>query len=696
MWILESEGDFLEGKRVWLRPGKKYLFGRVKKDGVRHAISNNTISRKHVLIEISPVKPGDGSHIHTKSEINVTDLGSKHGTKVNGEKISGSMKLRGEDHELQLGRYEHLLRIEWHPTVLSFSFSSKELKAKDPLARVRSRLEDLDIKTIIPYVVDKTTHVVQTKRNTAKGLQALVNAKHIVQDTYVDALVYAATPSDLDSPESLSPLEADFDSAWPDPAEHLPPPGKETTQRPKEAFAPNPARLNIFEGFTFVFGDATQMEHLQDALTNGQGKVLLYQIEDEVTTAEEVAQFMRNVAGDKGLGSQRDSPSGVVHVRYRAKGRLEAWSLELSNQIALLTDQRVIEQSEFLDAILGNDAAPLCQPLLEEAEASEEANVESTPQPHQGTASSETVAGADSQPSEEVSQPAARKSKPRVRDFVSKMKTFDDGFDISSIPVHAPEGSAATSPPPMEMEPASVQESQPQNSLDDEEDLVSSLLPGAAAMKRRRAETVRPSVDDEASQLKEESPRKPKRQKLDVLEAARQHRQAEEDAQRQRRVAEEASFQNSLQEVDIDKLKGLAIVEEMDIKPRNVDGEDSRWDDRWNGRKNFKKFRRKGDPSQPRYRIQTVIVPLEEVRRKDFGVGDHYWGGDSHRSTEVIVADSPQEQETTQSGIVVSRSQSLARTDSQVPAPRTQKRMREEREESDSDDELRFRFRRRR
>ncbi|PYH43646.1 DNA damage response protein RcaA [Aspergillus saccharolyticus JOP 1030-1] len=695
MWILESEGDFLEGKRVWLRPGNKYLFGRAREDGVRHAIANKTISRKHLLIDVSPVKPGDGSHIHAKSEITVTDLGSKLGTKVDGERIDGSLKLKGEDHELQLGRYEHMLCIKWHPIVLSFSFSSKELRARDPLARVRSRLEDLDIKTIIPYVVDQTTHVVQSKRNTAKGLQALVNAKHIVQDTYVDALVYAATPSDLDSPGSLCPLEADFDSAWPDPAEHLPPPGKETTQRPKEAFAPNPARLSIFEGFIFVFGDATQMENLADALTNGQGKVLLYQIEDGVTTAEEFAEFMRDAAGIKGLGSQRDSPGGVVHVRYRAKGRHEEWSLELSKQIALLTGQRVIEQSEFLDAILGNDAAPLCQPLLEEADSSDHANAEPTPQPPQGTPSSETVAIADSQPLEEASQPLARKSKPRVRGFVSKMKTFDDGFDINSIPMHAPPGNSAMSPPPMEIEPASAQESQAQ-SLNEEEDVVSSLLPGSAAMKRRRAETVRQSVDKEATQPKEESPRKPKRQKLDVLEAARQHREAEEDAERQRRVAEEASLQNSLQEVDIEKLKGLAIVEEMDIKPRNVDTEETRWDDRWNGRKNFKKFRRKGDPSQPRYRIQTVIVPLEEVTRKDFGVGDHYWVGDSHRSTEAVVADSPSEPAITQSGTVASRSQSLARTDSEAAAPRTQKRLREEREDSDSDDELRFRFRRRR
>lgn len=55
MWILSSDGDFLQGllahplsisrvlidadytnhagKRIWLKPGKKYLFGRVKGDG---------------------------------------------------------------------------------------------------------------------------------------------------------------------------------------------------------------------------------------------------------------------------------------------------------------------------------------------------------------------------------------------------------------------------------------------------------------------------------------------------------------------------------------------------------------------------------------------------------------------------------------------------------------------------------------
>lgn len=336
--------------------------------------------------------------------------------------------------------------------MLSFSFSSKELKAKDPLAPVRARLEELDIKTIIPYVVGKTTYVVQSKRNTAKGLQALINAKHIVQDSYIDALVYAATPGDLENVESLSPLEEDFDAAWPDPSEHLPPPGREPVQRPAAAFAPNPDRINVFEGYTFVFCDVAQFENLQPPITNGHGKALLYRIENGRTTAEEIVQFMRNAAGHRGFGSQRDGPGGVVLVRFRAKGQFEEWSIELGNQVALMTDQRVIEQSEFLDAILSNDASVLCRPLPREPTPSQESAPRgpSAPEPAPSTAEppSQPAIQPATQPDAEASQPAERPAKrPRVRSFVSKVKTFDDGFDMESIPAYTLEDEDAQPAP---------------------------------------------------------------------------------------------------------------------------------------------------------------------------------------------------------------------------------------------------------
>ena len=569
-----------------------------------------------------------------------------------------------------------------------------------------------------------------------------MNGTWIVDESYVDALVYAATPSDLENLESLSPLEADFDTAWPDPSLHLPPPGKEPVHRPPEAFAPNPNRINLFDGYTFVFGEPAQYENISDSINNGHGKALLYQVEPGVTTAEEIVQFMRNAAGDKGLGAERHDPGGVVFVRFRSKGHYEGWSIDISNQVAIMTDQRVIEQREFLDAILANDASSLCRPLPPDPESNSgpepasRTTSQPAPTPVEDVEPPVSQAPEDTpQSPEEPSQPPRSKSKaPRVRGFVSKMKTFDDGFDLASIPAYEPENdSGPTSGMDLEplSEPASQQPtqratkrpSQPQDGFDEgqeqeveEEDVMSGLLPGANAMKRRRAETG-PRHDPPASKPKEEVvERKPKRQKLDVLEAARQHREAEEDAQRRQE-------ENDIKDMDIEKLKGLAIVEEMDVplrerQPQAIPDNDERWDDRWNGRKNFKKFRRKGEARHPRNRVQTVIVPLEEVTRKDFGIGDHYWvsnGNGASPETSNIPAESRprsslRREESNINDIFgdsggrggptpQSRSQSAARVvESEAPAEarhRSQKRPREVRD-SDSEDELRFRFRRRR
>jgi hypothetical protein len=250
----------------------------------------------------------------------------------------------------------------------------------------------------------------------------------------------------------------------------------------------------------------------------------------------------------------------------------------------------------------------------------------------------------------------------------------------------------------MPIETSNEFQSQQLDSIEEEEDLVSSLLPGATAMKRRRAETSQRSLEESSSRPKPEEVHRPKRQKLDVLEAARQHREAEEDAARQRRQQEEELLQSSLKDVAVEKLKGLAIVEEMEMPARrNDDNESDRWDERWNGRKNFKKFRRKGDPSQPRRRIQAVIVPLEEVARKDFGIGDHYWVN-TNQSNGKSPQESHRERTVSQASSEPSQQWSLARIGSEkttTTTQRSQKRVREERD-SDSDDELRFRFRRRR
>ncbi|KAJ5389022.1 uncharacterized protein N7496_000090 [Penicillium cataractarum] len=710
MWILDSAGDFLSGKRLWLRPGKQYLFGRILVDDVRHAIPNKSISRKHMLIEVSSVEPRDGTRTHSRTKISITDLDSSRGTVVNGEKIKGKHALAGDEHSILLGHYPHALRIKWQPVVLSFSFSSKEMRVEDPLAKVRARLESLDIKTIIPYLVGQTTHVVQSKRNTAKGLQALINGKYIVQNSYIDALVYATTPSDLENDASASPLEIDFDSAWPDPTEHLPPAGNEPISRPAAAFAPNPSRLNVFEGYTFVFGDPSQFENLQAAINNGQGKALIYQIKDGETTAEEIVQFMRSAAGHKGVGAEREEAGGVVLVRFRSKGEFEPWSIDLGNEVALMTDQRVIEQREFLDAILGNDASPLCRPLPRE-EGETQTSTPAVPEPSRKPSTDQPVSV--SPPSEEAAPATTQRPAPRARKYVSKMKAFDDGFDMESVPVYTPDDDGQDIPATQAMDLEPIQPDEPSQAVStvedqEENDAVADLLPGARAMKRRRAEMGEDRQGSIDARVKSEATPKPKRAKLDVREAARKHRQEEEEEQ-QRQAEEDRHLS---QDVDVEKLRNLAIVEEMDIPVREPvvrEHENSdRWDDRWNGRKNFKRFRRKGEPLHARQRIQSVIVPLEEVTRKDFGIGEHYWVS-TNKTPEVSQSTDHEDRElrqpSTREDRAASRSEvSIQPSATPDPAPesqsapsrsRSQKRPRETRG-SDSDEEPRFRFRRKR
>lgn len=563
--------------------------------------------------------------------------------------------------------------------------------------------------------------MVQNKRNTAKGLQALINGKYIVQDSYIDALVYAATPSDLEAVESLSPLEEDFDAAWPDPAQHLPPPGKEPVHRPAKAFAPNPNRANVFEGYTFVFCDPSQFENLQPPINNGHGKALLFQLEYGKTKPEELVQFMRNAAGEKGPGSGRQGNGGVVLVRFRAKGEFEEWSIELGNQVALMTDQHVIEQSEFLDAILNNDASLLCRPLPREEVTSQVEQITEVAPTRRQTSERITSPPPAAQSDEASSQPAPTQAsrRSRSRPFVSKVKTFDDGFDINSIPEYTLEKGDGAAESNLVRRQCHISSSFPNLSqaqsqanaapascshMEENDDGMADLLPGANAMKRRREEMGIRVHSEETSQPKEEI-RKPKRQKLDVLEAARRRREEVEAAARGHSVDESSSLQVAIEGMTLDEMKKLVVVEEMDIpvrrRPSPTMEETERWDERWNGRKNFKKFRRKGEPRTSRARVQTVIVPLEEVQRKHFGIGDRYWTTEdpevsgatsSRRSTQQ----NPREASQTESGRLISVSQAESREPTPQSTVRpTQKRPREIRDDSD-DEELRFRFRRKR
>lgn len=182
-------------------------------------------------------------------------------------------------------------------------------------------------------------------------------------DTFVAAIEQVATAA-----AGPSLLETDFDKNFPAELNFLPPRGDEPTTRDASAYAPNPARNDMFEGYTFVFYERKQYDNLMAPITQGKGKALCHPAIPNKTEVEDFVRYVKGVAGEKGLGEFEDGSEGkgVVVVRFNpVKGEGTEWFKEFGRQVSIHLDQRFVEQNEFLDAILGVNASVLRRPLEE-------------------------------------------------------------------------------------------------------------------------------------------------------------------------------------------------------------------------------------------------------------------------------------------------------------------------------------------
>jgi DNA repair protein XRS2 len=591
--------------------------------------------------------------------------------------------------------------------VLSFSFTNKELRA-DPWARLRDSLEQLDIKYSAEYEAS-TTHVVSKKRNTSKGLQALINGRYIVTDSFINAIVDAATvPADAEEGTS-SALEQDFEAAWPNPTEHLPPRGEEPIDRPPEAYAPDERRREVFDGCTFVFYERKQYENLLPAITTGKGKAQLMEVTPGVTDVDEFIRFVKGLAGEKGLGSFEDGSEGkgVVVVRYTPKDENQEWFAQFLTAFAQRLDHRPIDQREFLEAILACDASMLRRPL----ESATETAAEPEPEPviqhahDQGDRMEVDQPPAESEtPQEPTKEQDSAPAPPRPRARRAGRTRFK-GFDFDDTefmeqtpPIEAsepPQVAAASQDslfvsqyqePNLAADeeapgPRPSQRSQHKRALSplpeyDNSALMEEIAPRAAAAKRRRIESGEtpeppppaPELEpqpEEDEEMATESPQgkrkkgqaakgkaKKAKEGEDILELARQRREEAEA----KAAAERLELQATEDGIDYAAIRALHIVEECEVhlpeerggtsRTREQDIADGRWDPRWNGRKNFKRFRKHGEgPARPAARI---IIGLEEVKPKEYGIGDDYWledEGSSRRKKDSQRGESQSQQQ---------------------------------------------------
>lgn len=505
-----------------------------------------------------------------------------------------------------------------------------------------------------------TTHVVSKKRNTPKGLQALINAKYIVNDGFVDAIVNAASPETSDDGVATSLLEQDFDANWPDSMRFLPPPGEEPVPRQPEAFAPNPAREELFDGYTFIFYEKKQYESLLAPITNGKGKALLNVAVAGETQIDDFIRFVKGIAGEKGLGEFEDDSEGkgVVVVKWMPNSEENAdWFANFFRSISLRLDHRLIDQKDFLDAILNNDASSLRRPLeFESPPATSQAErplsstgqqpmeidpvEEQAPQPRRpvtrrrgrGPVTSRfrgfAIALADEDRPDEPPPPAVA-----TDDGEATRNNFESSEQGLFVSQEVPEPEPEFNIPADQATQLSqrLRRKRPASPLPEPEDMMDNLAPAAAQMKRRRIAAGEEPVPRreasarpvEKSAMTQKSPKIKK--EIDVLEMARQHR--EEAEKRAKMEREELEAEPG--DLDLAEIRRLHIEEPMplreapQVRTREQDIADGRWDPAWNGRKNFKRFRQRG-AVQGRT-VEKIIVALEEVKTKAFGLGDDYW-----------------------------------------------------------------------
>ncbi|KAI1746784.1 hypothetical protein F4782DRAFT_474497 [Xylaria castorea] len=695
MWILENEGEALGHKRVWLRPGKRYLFGRTVAEPGQLAIQGpgaERVSRKHVTIAVDNVEDGHAEVMGSRSKVTIEDLGSKGGTRVNGQKYrSETCTLSQDSNTLQMGSFPPLFRITWLPVVLSFSFTSNQLRA-NPFAHLRQSFEQLDVKLLSDYDVQLTTHVVSKKRNTPKGLQALINGKYIVNDGFVDAIVDAASPETPGDGVATSSLEQDFDAHWPDPMRFLPPPGEEPVPRQPESFAPNAARAQLFDGYTFIFYEQKQYESLLAPITNGRGKALLNVAVAGETEIDDFIRCVKGVAGEKGLGEFEDGSEGkgVVVVKWMPNSEENAdWYADFFRSISLRLDHRLIDQKEFLDAILNNDASGLRRPLEFESPPAT-SQIEQPPlSTEQQSMEVDPVEATAPQPRGPVTRRRGRGPiQSRFRGFAVSLTDDDSPAEPPAVAMEVNDPAPASanvessqqglfvSQDVPELEPEDVtpvnqpsqrsQRKRPASPFPGPEDIIDSMAPTAAQVKRRRiaaGEEPVPARRREKSTTPVDIPAKPSikqksspkiKKEADVLELARLHR--EEAEQRAKMEREELEAEPG--DLDLAEIRRLHIEEPMplreapQVRTREQDIADGRWDPSWNGRKNFKKFRQRG--AMQGRAMEKIIVALEEVKSKGFGIGDDYWLEDSISQQRPKKPDDRSQ----------SRSQSLKKTNS--------------------------------
>jgi len=284
----------------------------------------------------------------------------------------------------------------------------------------------------------------------------------------------------------------------------------------------------------------------------------------------------------------------------------------------------------------------------------------------------------EASPSPSPSPPPARRSRKGRSQAQSKFKGFtvdsddsDDGKNATSANTQQ-QGAAAQSQGMFMTQqsdvamnqvpgPTSIVSQRKRPAPEPERELMDSVAPTVARFKRQRLETGQDHPAVEKSPSPEPEPPAPAPAKRGRAAAAagkkpgRKGNKGTEDSgdeflnqlvqtgqeEEANRQAEDELVRKQLfeNEIDFGTIREATAVQTVAIRRRPVqvaaEHGEARWDDRWNGLKNFKKFRSQADKDAPRARVQPKkIISLEPVRPKEYGLSDDYWLQDDDKRSK--------------------------------------------------------------
>ncbi|KAF3936534.1 hypothetical protein ABW19_dt0200449 [Dactylella cylindrospora] len=459
----------------------------------------------------------------------------------------------------------------------------------------------------------------------------------------------------------------------------------------------------MFEKWVVVCCTTQHMDTFTGVVTDAGGKAELFPLEAGKTKPAELIVHLDKMG-----------PKYII----LAPNVDDSWHDSFRRHVEERIGIKFAGQNEFLDAILMADAKLLRRPYEGQTQIEEFESVEQpgpppsteVPKESQSTARRTRGRGREDKEgsAEPVQEPAPEQkaaaessgrrtqlTQTRTSRYISQIKNDDSDDDFTPLP--APSSSNMSAKPGTQSfrgtqtprgvsfsqvgqgmrgtQLSVISESQGQSqgmkrrSLpsddDDEEIAMDKILPGQAALKKRKIEeeTAAPepskpakSLPSSSRQRAEPAPPPPKPEPIkeedediDMKTAKGKRKIAEskviKTAQEIRRKQEaEAALEDGATDLTAEeiaavaKMRDLAIVEVFDVTPRAdrpitrsqaYGDESSRWDESWNGRKNFKKFKRRtrnGDSEGPMRRMGgQIMVQLVEHKAPDYGIGESYW-----------------------------------------------------------------------